>query len=118
MKYIRNDSLDPRYNLALEEWCWKICATTFISLWRNDNSIIIGRNQNTAEETTRPMWTNTRYVVRRPTGGGRFITIRESELSIIDAANADINFRTVYAAGFARIGNHGRACRTGYATIS
>ncbi len=73
MKTILNESLDPRYNLALEEYILKYLDTNedFIFLWQNANSVIIGRNQNTIEEV------NAQYVVehqvnvvRRITGGG------------------------------------------------
>lgn len=73
MKTILNESLDPRYNLALEEYVLKELPTKedFIFLWQNANSVIIGRNQNTIEEV------NAQYVkeqnvsvVRRITGGG------------------------------------------------
>jgi lipoate-protein ligase A len=73
MKTILNESLDPRYNLALEEYVLKYLKTNedFIFLWQNANSVIIGRNQNTIEEV------NAQYVnehkvsvVRRITGGG------------------------------------------------
>jgi lipoate---protein ligase len=73
MKTILNESLDPRFNLALEEYVLKYLPTNedFIFLWQNANSVIIGRNQNTIEEV------NAQYVdehhvnvVRRITGGG------------------------------------------------
>lgn len=73
MKTILNDSKDPRFNLALEEYVLKYLDTDedFVLLWQNENSVIIGRNQNTIEEI------NTRYVkdhdvnvIRRITGGG------------------------------------------------
>jgi len=73
MKTIINNSLNPRYNLALEEYVLKYLQTDedFVLLWQNENSVIIGRNQNTIEEV------NNKYVkshnvnvVRRITGGG------------------------------------------------
>jgi lipoate-protein ligase A len=73
MKTILNESFDPRFNLALEEYVLKYLPTDedFIFLWQNANSVIIGRNQNTIEEV------NANYVdehkvnvVRRITGGG------------------------------------------------
>jgi lipoate---protein ligase len=73
MKTILNESFDPRFNLALEEYVLKYLTTNedFIFLWQNANSVIIGRNQNTIEEV------NAQYVdehhvnvVRRITGGG------------------------------------------------
>jgi len=73
MLYIRNDSLDPYYNLALEEYAFREIAPreTLVLLWQNSPSVIIGRFQNTVEEI------NGEYikekginVVRRITGGG------------------------------------------------
>ncbi len=73
MKTILNDSKDPRFNLALEEYVLKHLGgdEDFVLLWQNENSVIIGRNQNTIEEI------NAAYVkehdvnvVRRITGGG------------------------------------------------
>jgi lipoate-protein ligase A len=53
VKTIINDSLDPRYNLALEEYVSSNNSTpkkisSFCA--QNANSVIIGRNQNTIEE--------------------------------------------------------------------
>lgn len=97
MKYIQNDNTDPAYNLALEEWVLEnLKDDIYVILWRNDNAIIIGRNQNTAQEI------NQNYVdehgikvVRRPTGGGAvYHDLGNLNFSIFaDAENAvDINF--------------------------
>ncbi|MCY6371005.1 lipoate--protein ligase [Clostridium ganghwense] len=73
MKYIENNFLDSHYNLALEEYVFKKLnyADEYVILWRNEPSIIVGKNQNTIEEI------NFQYVkerninvVRRITGGG------------------------------------------------
>jgi lipoate---protein ligase len=71
MKTIINDSIDARYNLALEEHVLTNLQEDFVFLWQSDNSVIIGKNQNTVDEI------NTEYVeqenvnvVRRITGGG------------------------------------------------
>lgn len=73
MKTIINNSLDPRYNLALEEYVLKYLDTDedFILLWQNENSVIIGRNQNTIEEVNQT-YVDAHHVnvVRRITGGG------------------------------------------------
>lgn len=73
MKTILNDSLDPRYNLALEEYVLKHLDTDedFVLLWQNANSVIIGRNQNTVEEVhAQYVKQHDVNVVRRITGGG------------------------------------------------
>jgi lipoate-protein ligase A len=73
MKTIINSSLNPRFNLALEEYVLKYLEADddFVLLWQNDNSVIIGRNQNTIEEVNQP-YIDTHHVnvVRRITGGG------------------------------------------------
>ena len=52
MKFIENNSIDPHYNLAFEEYIFKNSDFNedFVLLWRNGSSIIIGKNQNTLEE--------------------------------------------------------------------
>ncbi|NMA84259.1 MAG: lipoate--protein ligase [Epulopiscium sp.] len=73
MIYIKNDSNDPHFNLALEEYVLKHLdpKENYVFLWQNEPSVIIGRNQNTIEEI------NSDYikekginVVRRLSGGG------------------------------------------------
>jgi len=73
MLYIRNDSVSPYYNLALEEYVLKNLGQeeSFILLWQNEPSVIIGRFQNTiAEINTEYIEKNGINVVRRITGGG------------------------------------------------
>lgn len=98
MFYIKNDSLDPRFNLALEEYVVKYLDSedTFVLLWQNEPSVIIGRFQNTVEEI------NTEYiekkginVVRRITGGGAvYHDLGNLNFSFIEKTDADsIDFR-------------------------
>ena len=73
MKTILNDSKDPTFNLALEEYVLKELDSDedFILLWQNANSVIIGRNQNTYEEINHDVVKEHDVkVVRRITGGG------------------------------------------------
>jgi len=73
MKTILNDSKDPRFNLALEEYVLKELDLNedIILLWQNANSVIIGRNQNTYEEINHDIVKKHEVkVVRRITGGG------------------------------------------------
>jgi lipoate-protein ligase A len=73
MKYIVNNSTDPRYNLALEEYAFKNLnlMDDYIILWRNVPSIIIGRNQCIFEEVNYQYVTEKNIdVVRRISGGG------------------------------------------------
>ncbi len=71
MRYILSDHTDAYFNLASEEYLLKQTNDDITYLWRNDKAIIVGKNQNTAEEI------NSEYVkdhdikvVRRLTGGG------------------------------------------------
>ncbi len=74
MKYIENHSTDPRYNLAFEEYVFKNLDLEdggYVLLWRNEPSIIIGKNQNSIEEINMEfIKENNVHVVRRVTGGG------------------------------------------------
>lgn len=76
MFYLLNDSIDPSFNLALEEYLLKsnvlneLREPIFV-LWRNMPTVVIGRNQNAFSEI------NVEFVqqegiklVRRLTGGG------------------------------------------------
>ena len=70
--YLETGSLDPAYNLAFEEFilCNRV-EHDYLLLWQNHNTVVIGRNQNTAEEINQPFIRRHRInVVRRTTGGG------------------------------------------------
>lgn len=70
---IKNESNDPHFNLALEEYALKYLnpEENYVILWQNEPSIIIGRNQNTIEEiNTSYVKENNLNVVRRMSGGG------------------------------------------------
>lgn len=73
MRYLINDSTDPYYNMAFDQWCLEhpICDAPVFYLWQNRPAVIIGLNQNAWNEV------NTTYLrehdialVRRVTGGG------------------------------------------------
>lgn len=73
MKYIDNTSLDPFFNLALEEYVLKQLnpEQDYFLLWQNAPSIIVGKHQNTLEEiNTEFVKENNINVVRRISGGG------------------------------------------------
>ena len=73
MKYILNPSTNPYYNLALDEYAMKHIDETedFFFLWQNEPAVIIGKNQNTAEEIN-PKFIKEHgiKVARRVSGGG------------------------------------------------
>lgn len=72
VNYLETHSNDPCFNLAFEEYVLKNRPEgEWLILWQNANTIVVGLNQNTAEEI------NTAFVrehgitvVRRETGGG------------------------------------------------
>lgn len=70
--YLQTGSTDPAYNLAFEEYVLKNRRDgSLLILWQNDNSVIIGRNQNAEAEINRSFVEQHGIrVVRRNTGGG------------------------------------------------
>lgn len=71
MIFVQNDSIDPFYNHALEEYIMDSFEDEAFILWRNKPSILIGRNQNTYSEiNTTFVKENDIDVVRRLSGGG------------------------------------------------
>ena len=71
MKLLINPSLDPAYNLALEELLAGDSNDEVLMLWRNAPAIIVGCNQNTeAEINAEAVRKLGIQVVRRITGGG------------------------------------------------
>ena len=70
--YLQTGSTDPAYNLAFEEYVLKNrWDGSLLILWQNDNSVIIGRNQNAEAEINRSFVEQHGIrVVRRNTGGG------------------------------------------------
>lgn len=73
MIYYYNQSKNPYYNLALEELLTKDETITdeILLLWQNDNTIVVGVNQNTIEEINNDyVKKHNVNVVRRLSGGG------------------------------------------------
>ena len=71
MIFIYNKSLNPFYNMAAEEYLVKNSNDEIFMLWQNDNTIVIGRNQNTLSEINYDyVKENNINVVRRMSGGG------------------------------------------------
>lgn len=72
MKYIRNDSVNPYYNLALEEYVLNnFRDDSYVLLWQNDHTIVIGKHQNTMSEINEKAVNELGVkIVRRNTGGG------------------------------------------------
>ena len=71
MVYIYNTSTDPYFNMACEEYLLKCFFEDVFMLWQNDNTIVIGKNQNTLSEINYSfVKENNINVVRRLSGGG------------------------------------------------
>lgn len=72
LSYVESPWTDPYLNLALEEILfYQEEKQDILMLWQNDNSVIVGKHQNTLEEINEEAVS--RYhtsVVRRNTGGG------------------------------------------------
>ena len=73
MIYIWSDSVNPHFNLALEQYAFDNLSKDddVFMLWQNDNSIIVGIHQNTiAEINSSFVKEHNINVVRRLSGGG------------------------------------------------
>ena len=72
VKYLETDSVDPNYNLAFEEHVLlRRHDALYLILWQNDNTIVIGQNQNAEAEIDQNfVQKHGIKVARRMTGGG------------------------------------------------
>lgn len=73
MRYIINESTDPYFNLALDEYAMRNLdiEDDIFFLWQNAPAVIIGKNQNAAEEVNQKFLDeNDIKLARRVSGGG------------------------------------------------
>lgn len=73
MVYLESSSTDPYFNLALEEYVFEQMdkSKQYFMLWQNNNTIVVGKYQNTAEEINQEFVDERGIrVVRRLSGGG------------------------------------------------
>ena len=72
MLYIKNESNNPYYNLAMEEYLFNLDnKEDYLLLWINEPTIVVGKHQNTIEEINADYVREKHInVVRRITGGG------------------------------------------------
>lgn len=99
LSLIISDSTDPRHNLALEAVLLETAKenTMILYLWQNDNTVVIGRNQNIWKECNlKNIERDGVTIVRRPSGGGAvYHDLGNLNFSIIaDDAHFDIERQT------------------------
>ncbi|MFZ3071376.1 MAG: lipoate--protein ligase [Anaerolineaceae bacterium] len=103
MIYVENNSLDPFFNFALEYYLLKELdlGEEIFLFWRTQPTLMIGRNQNTAEEINQGYVKEKNIlVVRRISGGGTIYTDPNGwQFSFIikNKTTGDIDFRTFTA---------------------
>ena len=73
MKFLRNTSTDPHFNMSFDEYCLQRLPSDddVFYLWQNRPSVIIGHNQDAAQEVNLEyLRQNGIVLARRVTGGG------------------------------------------------
>ncbi len=73
LKYVRSESFDPWFNLALEEYLYNTIPenTVILYLWQNQNTVVIGKSQNAWKECrVSELEADGGKLARRPSGGG------------------------------------------------
>ena len=99
MRYLESPSRDPYFNLALEEYVFERMdkSKSYFLLWQNDNTIVVGKYQNTAEEIDQAyVDAHDIRVARRLSGGGAVYHDRGNLnfTFIVDRADAPgLNFK-------------------------
>ena len=78
LRVLISDTFDPWFNMATEDWIFRdlltadeLFETQILYLWRNDNTVVIGRFQNPWTEcNTAKMEEDKIILARRQSGGG------------------------------------------------
>lgn len=73
LKVFLSDSFNPHLNLATEEWIFHNLdpSSQILFLWRNEETVVIGRNQNPWSECNLVKMKDDKvHLARRTTGGG------------------------------------------------
>ena len=95
MLYYESQSTNPYFNLALEQYLFDtVTGHNIFMLWQNDNSIIIGKNQNAEAEINRQFVEQHGIrVARRLSGGGAvYHDMGNLNFTFIVPDGDDINF--------------------------
>ena len=99
MRYLESPSRDPYFNLALEEYVFERMdkSKSYFMLWQNDNTIVVGKYQNTAEEIDQAYVDAHHIRVARRLSGGVAVYHDRGNLNftfIVDQADAPgLNFK-------------------------
>ena len=71
MKFLVLTTVDPYYNLAVEEHLFNTATESVFMLWQNDKTVVIGKNQNAYTEVDSSVAQKHGVkIARRITGGG------------------------------------------------
>lgn len=105
VRVLLSDITNPWFNLATEDWIFRELDphTHTLFLWRNDNTVVIGRHQNPwVECKVDKMEADNVYLARRQSGGGAvFHDLGNTNFTFLSAAdgyNQDANFEIIIRA--------------------
>lgn len=92
MKYIESKNEDVYFNLALEEYVFQnLKDDEYFMLWKNDNSIVLGKYQNAFEEINIKEAEKTNMKVARRNSGGGTVFHDKGNLNYSIIKNLDKN---------------------------
>ena len=125
MRYLESGSTDPYYNLALEQVVFDGPGqdTACCMLWQNDNTIVVGKHQNTLQEVNMAyVREHNVRVARRLSGGGAVYhdlgNVNFTFISTHEGGGMDFStFCRPLAAALAELGVQAELCGRNYMTI-